>query len=295
MAAAMETCRLQGRRFTATDLTQVRELLQAHPDWSRYRLSRELCALWDWRNGVGQLKDMAARTLLAKLAQRGWITLPARRRASPQRHRLAAPPAREWDATPIHGPLGELEPLQVAEVSRQSAERAQLRAALARFHYLGYRLPVGENLQYTIRDARQRLLAVLVFGAAAWKCAPRDQWLGWTPAERAAGLARIANNSRFLLLPWVVVPHLASGLLSRVTRRLATDWQAKYGHAIALLETFVERERFLGTCYRAANWQRLGATQGRSRQDRYNQLQVPVKDLYVIPLRPDFRAVLRAS
>ena len=285
----MGSSRLQGRNFGTADLVQVRALIGAHPDWSRYRLSRELCALWDWRNGVGAWKDMAARTLLSKCEQRGWIQLPARRVASPNRHRLVAPPARSWDTEPITGPLPDLASLQVVEVSRCGPERAEARAALACFHYLGYRQPVGENLQYTVRDDRGRLLAVSVFGAAAWKCGPRDQWIGWTASQREAGLTGIANNSRFLILPWVQIPHLASWVLGRIARRIAADWQAKYGHPVGLLETFVEQDRFRGTCYRAANWQHLGPTTGRSRQDRYGTLRVPVKDVYAYPLGADFR------
>ena len=288
----IKPCRLQGRAFEASHLNQVRALLGAHPEWSRYRLSRELCALWQWHNDVGQPKDMAARTLLNKLAQRGWIELPAARQASPNRHRLAAPPKRTWDQSPISQHRRDLEPLCVAEVSQHASPRAELRAALDTFHYLGYRRPVGENLQYTVRDAHQRLLAVLVFGAAAWKCAPRDEWIGWTPAQRENGLARIANNSRFLILPWVTVPCLASWFLGRVARRVATDWAAKYGHTIQLLESFVQRDRFQGTCYRAANWRAVGFTQGRSRQDRHGTLQVPIKEVYLYPLRADFRKEL---
>ena len=285
----LERCRLQGRDFTAADLTQVRALLSTHPEWSRYRLSRELCALWDWRNGVGQWKDMAARTLLTKLAQRGWIELPARRVLSPNRHRLVAPPERTWDDAPIKGELASVTPLRLEEISRQAEARAEVRAALARFHYLGYRRPVGQNVQYTVRAASGRLLAVLEFGAAAWQCAARDQWIGWSAGQRESGLPRLANNSRFLVLPWVQLPQLASWILARVTRRISADWQAKYGHPLALLETFVERDRFRATCYRAANWQRLGSTTGRSRQDRHNNLRVPVKDIYVYPLGTEFR------
>ena len=288
----IKPCRLQGRAFEASHLNQVRELLGAHPEWSRYRLSRELCTLWQWHNGVGQPKDMAARTLLNKLAQRGWIELPAARQASPNRHRLAAPPKRMWDQSPITQHRRDLEPLCVNEVSQHASARAELRAALDTFHYLGYRLPVGENLQYTVRDAQQRLLAVLVFGAAAWKCAPRDEWIGWTPAQRENGLAQIANNSRFLILPWVTVPCLASWILGRVARRVAADWAAKYGHTIQWLESFVERDRFQGTCYRAANWRAVGFTQGRSRQDRHGTLRVPIKEVYLYPLRADFRKEL---
>jgi hypothetical protein len=235
---------------------------------------------------------MAARTLMRKLAQRGWIELPARRRLSPNRHRLAPPPARSWPTTPITGHLSEVGPLRITEVSAQAEGRAEVRAALVQFHYLGWRTPVGQNLQYVVRDGAERLVAVLVFGAAAWKCAARDRWIGWTSGQRQARLSGIANNHRFLILPWVAVRHLASHVLGRVARGIAADWRAKYGHPVVLLETFVERERFAGTCYRAANWQALGSTQGRSRQDRRRTLQVPVKDLYVYPLQADFREAL---
>jgi hypothetical protein len=147
-------------------------------------------------------------------------------------------------------------------------------------------------LQYAVRDGTDRLLAVLVFGAAAWKCAARDQWIGWAPVQRQARLSWIANNHRFLILPAIDVRFLASHVLGRVARRIAQDWRTKYGHPVVLLETFVEHERFAGTCYRAANWQALGSTCGRSRQDRQRTLQVPVKDVYACPLTADFREAL---
>jgi len=283
---------LQGRQIEPAQFLQVRDLVRGHPEWSRYRLSRELCALWDWRTPTGQWKDMAARTLLLKMAQRGWIRLPERRGLSPNRHRLAPPPERSWPATPITGCLSALGEIEITEVSSRAAGRAEVRAALATFHYLGYRTPVGENLQYLVHGGSRRLLAVVVFGAAAWKCAARDQWIGWTPRQREARLSWIANNHRFLILPFVDVRYLASHLLGQLARRIAADWQQKYGHPVVLLETFVERERFAGTCYRAANWQVLGTTRGRSRQDRTRTLQVPVKDVYACPLRPDFREAL---
>jgi hypothetical protein len=283
---------LHGRRFQAPELHQVRELVAAHPEWSRYRLSRELCALWDWRTARGQWRDMAARTVLLKLEQRGWVRLPARRLVSPNRHRLAAPAPRDWDRTPITGSLAELRSVGIEEVSEARAAREELRAALASFHYLGYRAPAGENLQYVVRDAAGRLLAGVVFAGAAWKCAARDRWIGWSRGQREAQLNQIANNVRFLLLPWVGVPHLGSWILGALGRRIAGDWQAKYAHPVVLLETFVERDRFAGTCYRAANWLRVGETTGRSRADRHRTLRVPVKELYVRPLRPDFREAL---
>jgi hypothetical protein len=283
---------MQGRRIEPVEFLEVRELVANHPEWSRYRLSRELCVLWDWRTPTGQWKDMAARTLMLKMAQRGWIQLPACRGLSPNRHRLVPPPPRSWPTTPITGRLSELGPLRIAEVSAQADGRAEGRAALVQFHYLGYRTPVGENLQYVVRDGADRLLAVLVFGAAAWKCAARDRWIGWTPGQRQVRLSWIANNHRFLILPSIDVRHLASHLLSHVARRIAGDWRTKYGHPVVLLETFVERARFAGTCYLGANWQALGSTCGRSRQDRQRRLQVPVKDLYACPLTADFRGAL---
>lgn len=285
---------LHGRRFQVPELHQVQELVATHPEWSRYRLSRELCALWDWRTATGQWRDMAARTVLLKLEQRGWVRLPERRMISPNRHRLRAPAPRDWGRTPITGSLAELSSVEIEEVSQARGAREELRAVLARFHYLGYRAPAGENLQYVVRDRAGRLLAGVVFAGAAWKCAARDQWIGWQRRQREARLNRIANNVRFLLPPWVQVPHLASWILGALGRRIAGDWQVKYGHPVVLLETFVERDRFAGTCYRAANWVRIGETTGRSRADRHRTLQVPVKELYVRPLRPDFRAALGA-
>lgn len=280
---------VQGRRLGEGDLAGIRQWVAGHPEWSRYRLSRELAGAWDWRNGRGQLKDMAARTLLLKLEQRGLVELPLRRRVSPNRHRLAPARAQAWDTEAVWGGLSEVPGLTVAEVSRDVGARAEVKAALSAYHYLGYRLPVGENVQYAVREGTGRLLAVLVFGAAAWKCAVRDGWIGWSPEQRARALGQIANNHRFLILPWVRVPHLASWILGQVGRRIGRDWQAKYGHGLRLLETFVDRARFAGTCYRAANWMRLGATTGRSRQDRDRTLRVPVKDVYVYPLGRHFR------
>jgi hypothetical protein len=151
---------------------------------------------------------------------------------------------------------------------------------LHRYHYLGLRV-VGENLGYLARDPAGRDLACLLFGAAAWRCAARDRVLGWKEEQRRRDLQRLANNTRFLILPWVRVPHLASAVLGAVGRRVGADWQAKYGHGLDALETFVERDRFAGTCYRAANWRRVGTTRGRSRQDRDHTRQVPRKDVYV--------------
>jgi hypothetical protein len=183
----------------------------------------------------------------------------------------------------IASPLGPLRPLSIAPVAAGSAEYCRWKVYLERYHYLGLRV-VGENVGYLVRDARGRDVACLLFGAAAWRCAPRDHHLGWDSAERAANLSQLANNTRFLVLPWVRVPQLASHVLGVVVRRVDADWRAKYGHGLRWLETFVERDRFRGTCYRAANWRCVGRTTGRSRQDRDKRLRVPVKDIYIYPL-----------
>jgi hypothetical protein len=287
-----ETVLVQGRRLQSTDIGRIRELLAANPTWSRYRLSQVLSAEWDWRTASGRLKDMAARTMLVKLEARGLIELPLRRRASPNRMMSRRLPRLNWDSTPVQGRLLDLGPLKVREVSADTTTRLQVAAALEEFHYLGCRGTVGENLQYALTDGQGRLLACLLFGAAAWKCRARDEWIGWTADQRQQRLHLITNNTRFLILPSVRVPHLASWILGRVMRRLSADWEKKYGHPILLVETFVERDRFAGTSYKAANWVRLGETTGRSRQDRDFTLRVPVKDVYVYAVRHDFRREL---
>ena len=283
---------IQGRVIGPGEVAQVRSLLATHPEWSRYRLSRELCQLWDWRSLTGQIKDMAARTLLLKLAQRGWVTLPARRRPSPNRMRHKQIQKLAHPEDPIQGALRELQPLQFLELSQAPEVGPVFDSLLHQYHYLSYTSPVGQNVKYLVRDRQGRDLACLVFGAAAWKTQPRDAFIGWTAAQRQAQLPLVANNSRFLILPWVRVPHLASHILGRVARRIAADWQARYGQPVRLLETFVERERFRGSCYRAANWIWVGQTQGRTRQDRHSQIQAPVKDVWVYPLHARFRQAL---
>ena len=287
---------MQGRPLGEPDLELLRQWMGQNPGWSRRRLSQELATHWDWRNGAGQLKDMAARTLLLKLHQRGLIALPPRRQVPTNRMRCGGEvmESRQGDSHPLECDLAQLGALSVEEVSGQAAERAWVRAALRQFHYLGFGGAVGENLQYVVRDGPGRPLACLVFGAPAWKCQDRDQFLGWLAPQRQRNLGLIANNTRFLILPWVKVPHLASWILGQIGRRLAPDWQTKYGHRIVVLETFVERERFLGTAYRAANWLAVGATRGRTRQDRHTCIQTPIKDIYLYPLRRDFREALQA-
>jgi hypothetical protein len=270
---------IQGRMLTAGDIVAVRELRIQNPSWSQYRLSRELAVRWDWRNGNGQLKDIACRSLLRKLAARGLIELPAPRVVSPNRFRHLPVKPVDHDTTPITEPLSSLQPLQLLDISLE-AHSALFAWLLARYHYLSFKQPVGENMAYLAADRHGRPLACLLFGSVAWSCAVRDQHIGWNVMQLRERLHLLTNNHRFLILPWVQVPCLASHLLGMIARRLSQDWQAKYGHPILLLETFVDR-RFQGTCYRAANWLRLGQTTGRTRNDRHKCIEAPVKDVYV--------------
>lgn len=284
---------VQGRSISRSDLESVRFLVSGHPTWSRWRISRVLCEEWNWRNGTGELKDMAARSLLLKLQERGLVTLPVKRRVTVNRMKVVRD-EQTFDSLPLQSSLSDLGSLAVREVSGDKAARRQLASALSQYHYLRHGGTVGENLQYTVRDARGRFLACLVFGSSAWKCRERDEWMGWSREQRERNLNLTTNNNRFLILPGVKVPYLASWILGQIVRRLSSDWQNKYGHPIFLVETFVERDRFQGTAYRAANWIKVGSTRGRSRQDRDQTLQVPVKDIYLYPLQAHFQRSLCA-
>ena len=266
------------------EIEWLRGWILAHPQWSRKRLARELCVAWQWRDERQRLKDFAARSFLLKLEGQGQITLPALRFAKRRAPRVVRAPAGWHAPEPWRSSFQQLGLVRIDVVQAGTPAARQWAFYLDRYHYLGLRV-VGENVGYVARDAQGRDLACLLFGAPAWRCAPRDRALGWTPAERPARLHEVANNTRFLILPWVEVPHLASHLLGAVARRIDADWRDKYGHGLRWLETFVERDRFRGTCYRAANWGCVGQTRGRSRQDRDHSLSVPIKDIYLYRLR----------
>ena len=275
-------------------MEQVRGLLAAHPEASRYWLSRELCRVWNWRDPKGQIKDMAARALLGKLHERGCICLPAKRCESPNRMRHRKVATVEHPRDPIIGSLAELRPLEIRELSQRSEGLALFESLLHQHHYLSYTSSVGLNLKYLVLDVRGRPVSCLLFGSAAWQCAARDTFIGWSAAERETRLQQITNNTRFLILPWVQVPCLASHVLSQVLRRLADDWRIKYARSLHLVETFVDASRFSGGCYRAANWLYVGQTTGRTRQDRWNRIHAPPKRVFVYPLTKSFRHDLRA-
>lgn len=273
----------QGREIDEEQVRWLAGWIVERLTWSRRRLAGELCDLWDWRDLRGRPRDLAARSFLLKLESRGLIRLPPLREAYRKPRAQIGLPNEEPVPTRIEAQFGEVGPVSVEPVAAGSEAYRRWAFHLGRHHYLGLRV-VGENLAYLARDRYGREVAALLFGAPAWRCAVRDRFLGWSEAERRAGLERLANNTRFLILPQVRVPHLASHVLGAVARRIGQDWEHKYGHGLDWLETFVERGRFAGTCYRAANWLHVGATRGRGRQDRHHTTSVPPKDVYLYRL-----------
>jgi hypothetical protein len=290
---------IQGRKISRVEIAEIRALIAANPLWSRWRLSRVLAQKWQWYAASGELKDMAARTLLRKLQERELIALPERRAApvvrGPQRPQFSLDLFDSLLPEPIVADLASLRPLQIRVVGPTQPDYHLFRRYLAQHHYLSYGGTVGENLGYLIKSCAGVDLACLLFGAAAWQCAPRDQWIGWSAEQRAQGLPLLANNSRFLILPWIRVTHLANHILSQIAQRIDADWQRRYHHRLYLLETFIQQDRFQGTCYQAANWIYVGPTTGRTRQSRRsrdNQVHAPCKDIYLYALSSDARRAL---
>jgi len=287
-----KTILLQGRELSTYHLKQVSDLLRQHPDWSRRQISIALCHLWDWRNAKGDIKDMASRSLLVKLDTLGHITLPPRRQVPSNRMTQQVMPSVLHETHPITDALSHVQPLKLINIADHKADEDLYNCLLSSYHYLGYRGPVGENMKYLVVDDQERPLACLLFAAPAWSVASRDKDIGWEAATRRKLLHYVSNNTRFLILPWVRIPHLASHILGLVSRRISDDWTIRYGHPLYLLETFVEQGRFKGTCYQAANWRCVGQTKGRSRKDRHHNLTVPIKSVYLYPLVRGYRKKL---
>ena len=279
----------RGRCVDAGGIEFIRQLIAAHPGLSRRRLSAKLCAAWNWVQANGQPRDMVARSLMLELHRAGHIELPARRFCPPNnaaRHRApVAELARE--VVPLECSLAELGPLEIRQV-RRTPEEGLFGQLLQSHHYLGYTQPVGEHLKYLV-SARGQPVACLAWSSAPRHLGPRDRFIGWRAAQRRAQIHFLAYNTRFLILPWVKVPHLASHLLAQVARRIARDWQALYHHPVYLLETFIDPQRFRGTCYRAANWIYLGLTTGRGKDAPTKEPNRSLKQLWVYPLGQAFR------
>jgi hypothetical protein len=252
-------------------------------------LTYRVCEVFDWRKPDGSLKDMSCRVALLRMHRAGLIELPApRRKVSPCRS-FARRTEQAEPGPLLEAPVHELADLRLEVVERSTS--ALWNEFIDRYHYLGYKPLPGAQLRY-FAYAGERLVGLLGFGAAAWKCAPRDEWIGWSREQRHRNLPGIVNNARFLIPPWIRVASLASKLLAMATRSLPGHWEGRYGYRPALLETFVDSERFTATCYRAANWSCVGWTQGRGKLGDHRLGQVPVKGVWVYPLAKDFRARL---
>jgi len=281
-----------GRLFSAEEIDLLRRLIASNPAKTRAQLSRDVCDLLGWRRPDGGRKDMSFRVAMLRMERDGLLQLPPPLKGNGNGHRrprlTPASDPQEPLTTPV-GRLGELV-FRCVETRRDSSLWNEL---IERHHYLGYQPLPGAQIRYLITRGDD-LLAAVGFGASAWKVAPRDLFIGWTLEQRRDHLHQVIDNARFLILPWIHSPNLASHLLARLARRLPQDWDRRYGYAPVLLETFVEKARFRGTCYRAANWIHVGQTQGRGKLDRYKRFAVPVKDVFLLPLRRDFRQRLRA-
>jgi hypothetical protein len=285
----METVlRYRGRAVGLDDVRFVRALIAARPAASRRALSIELCRAWSWVQDNGALRDAVCRGLLLMLHRGGHIELPAPRptmRGDAWTRRRPTPVA--VDATPIECSLRELGGVALRQ-ARRTDDEALVNSLVAHHHYLGYRQPVGEHLKYLV-VAGERPIGCFLWSSAPRHLAPRDTFLGWSPEQRARNLRYVAYQTRFLILPWVRVPHLASHLLGRMSAQLSADWQQVYAHPIYFTETFVDPERNRGTCYRAANWTPLGLTKGRGKDDHTNRQNRSLKLLFGYPLVRDFR------
>jgi hypothetical protein len=279
----------RGRRVSADDVATIRRIIADNPQASRRRLSVLVCEAWDWRQANGAWRDMVCRGLMLALHRAGHIELPAKRFSPSNPLAKRVKPACDFDVDerPVGSPLRTLMPLEIRQVRRTKEERL-FNGLLQRYHYLGYTQPVGEQLKYLV-CADDRPVACVAWSSPPWHMGPRDRFIGWSPTVRRQNLHLLAYNTRYLILPWITVRHLASHILGRVARRISTDWEALYGHPVHYLETFVDRERFAGTCYRAANWLYLGKTTGRGIKDKVHKVTLSIKDVLGYPLRQDFR------
>jgi hypothetical protein len=288
-----ETWRYRGQEVGSEQIAFLREFIREHPDSSRWKLSRQVCEALGWKQANGALRDVVCRSLLLMLERAGQLELPPVRRLIRGQCRTgrSRPEAVLIDTTPLAMPLQMLGPIDMQQV-RRTADEPIFNSLLESHHYLRYEQPVGEHLKY-LAWAQGRPMACLGWSSAPRHLGSRDRFIGWNAEARRRNIRFVAYNTRFLILPWVAVPHLASHLLGRIARRLSPDWEHAYGHPIYFLETFVDPERFRGTCYRAANWVLLGRTTGRGKNDQTKRPNRSIKEVWGYPLTPRFRQWLQ--
>lgn len=292
VTAKPDEYRYCGRMFRAEDLKRIRGLIESNPGMHRAQLSHAVCDDLGWLHPDGRHKDMSCRVAMLRMHRDGLIILPPPRHADRNTCRRLRITEASNPRPPLTLPAGQLGELDFRMVSSRQ-DSSLWNELIGRYHYLGYKTLPGAQMRFLVFGG-SHLLAVLGFGASAWKVASRDRWIGWTAEERTRNLHLIINNARFLILPWITSHNLASRILGRVARVLPALWEKRYSYAPVLLETFVEQARFRGTCYRAANWIHVGQTQGRGKLDRKHEHALPVKDVFLLPLQSDFRLQLRA-
>jgi hypothetical protein len=278
-----------GRDFTPKELEQIRSLIKHNPEFNRMRLSKEVCQMLQWLKPDGKLKDMSCRVAMLRMDKDGLIVLPPPTQAKAPLKRIEFTPATD-PQSPVVCSVNQLPQLHFQMVTK--ATSALWNEYIMRYHYLGYTPLPGAQLRYFITAGKQ-IVALTGFGAAAWQTAPRDQFIGWNHDQRKKNLNLIANNARFLILPWIQSKNLASKILSLTTRRLPNDWEEKYNVWPVMLESFVQKNRFAGTCYKAANWINVGQTKGRGKLGPPGKISVPIKDIWVYPLVKNFRVLLK--
>lgn len=284
------TYRIRSRTIDQGELQTIRDIVSQNRDKGRTAISVILSRHWNWRQENGLLKDMACRALLLALEKKGEVELPPRMKENFRFPRKAPSNIASYDETEIAGKISDFGPLTIRMV-RFSPEEALWDHLVDKHHYLARPWIVGSYLKYIAYFGEQPV-ACLGWGSAAWKVACRDRMIGWDPATRERNLDKIINNVRFLILPWVHIEHLASKVLAANIRMLKKDWLCFYRLPAVLLETFVDAQRFAGTCYRAANWVCIGKTKGRGKYDRFSQALSSVKAVFVFPLAENFREVL---
>lgn len=280
-----------GRVFTAKEIDWIRQLIASKPGCHRLELSKIVCDHLQWLRPDNRLKDMSCRIAMLRMHRDGLISLPPAQKKNGNGNNRPKLTSASDPQKPISLPARELGKLLFQPVSTHQ-DSSLWNELIERYHYLGHKPLPGAQIRYLVFSSSRDLLATLGFSAAAWKVAPRDHFIGWSHEQRAANLHLIINNARFLILPWITSQNLASRILSLAARQLPDHWQVRYNYKPLLLETFVQKNRFNGTCYRAANWIYLGQTQGRGKLDRYNEYLLPIKDIFVYPLQKSFRSIL---
>jgi len=295
--AAMENkiiFKYRSKTATSTDVEFINKLIAANPNASRYALSKELCKAWNWVQPNGSLRDMVARGFMLGLHREGYIKLPAKKNSpnNPFVNRKK-PDEIEIDQTQINTSLTKIQPVEIKQV-RNTPDEKLFNSLIEFHHYLGYCHPVGEQLKYMVY-VKDRPIACFAWSSAPRHIGARDRYIGWTKQNRDQNLGLMAYNSRFLILPWVKVPHLASHLLGIMARNISKDWEAIYNHPLYFLETFVDTERFSGTCYKAANWKYLGDTTGRGKVEKSQRKTRSIKAVWGYPLKKDFRSYMTAA